>query len=911
MTRTRQPPTGIDPTLDHWRARALYAILIIVAAAGLPAFGLPVLNALQGGRMTLLLGVYIFVYLAFVGLAVLPRLPFRLRAWTAILLAYANAVASLARTGLAGSGRLYLLALPVIATVVIGARPGHAAAALSLVLYAVFAALARTGLLGHWMTVRENPVRLGFWIEAGAALALFLIALLVLVERFYRLHMRTLAASRRTAADLERLTRVLREREERLDLVVQATHDGIWDWDLATNAAYYSPRWKGMLGYADAQIANRFESWRDLLHPDDAERALREVQACHEGRTRTYELEHRLRHRNGSYRWILARGIVLRDGSGRPCRMVGSHTDVTEQKQARAELESAYQSLERRVQERTRDLAVVNSIAAVVSRSLDLGEIMNAALDRTMEAAGMESGAAYHLEEETQVLVLGAYRGLSEEFIQRVAEMPLQVALAGRPLNLEQPVVWPLSEYPEGDLRQLILREGLQLMIGVPLSAKGRAVGALVISTRAPRSLAAEEAALLIAVGRQIGLAVENARLYEAERARHEEAQRRGKVAESLREVLSVLNSKQSPEEILQFLIARTCRMLASDAASLLQLDAQTGLLTVQSSCGLDAEYAAALRLPLGKGCAGRALTERRPIMLDDAESAVEWLAGQPGAEDNVEKITLEKLILRGFRALLAVPLIIKDEDYGAITLYYRGRRTFSEEEIQLAASVADQAALAIENARLRRRAEQAAAFAERTRLSRELHDSVTQSLYSATLYAEAAARLLAAGDSATAAGHLRELRTTAQEALREMRLLIFELNPPILEKGGLAGALQMRLDAVEARGGMPVAFEVDGAEHLTPAVRQELYQVAQEALNNVLKHARAQHVRLRLEFRENATRLEVSDDGIGFDPRQAREGGGLGLRGMKERVQRIGGTLRIRSSPGGGTSVLVRVPRG
>jgi len=262
-----------------------------------------------------------------------------------------------------------------------------------------------------------------------------------------------------------------------------------------------------------------------------------------------------------------------------------------------------------------------------------------------------------------------------------------------------------------------------------------------------------------------------------------------------------------------------------------------------------------------------------------------------------------------GFSALLSVPLIIKDVDYGGITLYFRTPREFSQEEIELATTVADQAALAIENARLRGQAEQAAAFAERSRLARELHDSVTQSLYSITLYSEAVARMLASGAGSEAVEHLRELRATAQEALREMRLLIFQLSPPALDTCCLANALQTRLDAVEARGGLKVDLQAHGAERLTPRARQELYQVAQEALNNALKHARAQSVRILLEFGEHETRMDVADDGCGFEPEQAVRGGGLGLRGMRERVQGIGGTLRIESSPGKGTTIHVTVP--
>ena len=239
----------------------------------------------------------------------------------------------------------------------------------------------------------------------------------------------------------------------------------------------------------------------------------------------------------------------------------------------------------------------------------------------------------------------------------------------------------------------------------------------------------------------------------------------------------------------------------------------------------------------------------------------------------------------------------------------YRQARQFSEEEVRLALSVAHQAALAIESARLREQAEQSAAIAERTRLARELHDSVTQSLYSITLYAEAAARLLAGGKQGAAADHLRELRETAQESLREMRLLIFELRPLALEKSGLTAALQARLEGVEVRGGMQTEFQSEGVERLSATAQEELYHIAQEALNNVLKHAKAPRVRVCLQFLEAVTRLEVCDNGIGFDPVTVRERGGLGLAGIQERVQRIGGSLQVDSAPGKGTRVTVQVP--
>jgi signal transduction histidine kinase len=140
------------------------------------------------------------------------------------------------------------------------------------------------------------------------------------------------------------------------------------------------------------------------------------------------------------------------------------------------------------------------------------------------------------------------------------------------------------------------------------------------------------------------------------------------------------------------------------------------------------------------------------------------------------------------------------------------------------------------------------------------------------------------------------------------MRLLLFELRPPVLQEHGLAAALRARLQAVETRAGLVAEFDCQAEERLPPAKEQELYRVAQEALNNVLKHAHAGRVRVHLAVANGRATLEIADDGVGFEP-SMQGAGGLGLRGMRERVERLAGTLRVDSSPGKGTCVHVEVP--
>jgi GAF domain-containing protein len=286
--------------------------------------------------------------------------------------------------------------------------------------------------------------------------------------------------------------------------------------------------------------------------------------------------------------------------------------DITEQKQAQQALEEAYQTLEHRVEERTKELAMLNSIAAVVSGSLDLKEIMSAALTKTLEAMAMEFGTAYGVECNsaqapevtasklktltvagpdivTQIMLvpqgtpsqvvdgehlrLLAYCGVSADYAEFVSNvrLPGTAAVLAR---IGKPFVWLMEDTvpADTDFRQFLEREECRQVITLPLIAKGKLVGAINLGTRTPRTFSPDQLSLLAAVGQQIGVAVENARLYEAEQERREEAEGSRRVAEGMREILAVLNSRQSLPEILDFIATQTCRLLGSNAAAILHL---------------------------------------------------------------------------------------------------------------------------------------------------------------------------------------------------------------------------------------------------------------------------------------------------------------------------------------------------
>lgn len=205
----------------------------------------------------------------------------------------------------------------------------------------------------------------------------------------------------------------------------------------------------------------------------------------------------------------------------------------------------------------------------------------------------------------------------------------------------------------------------------------------------------------------------------------------------------------------------------------------------------------------------------------------------------------------------------------------------------------------------------EAAVAEERNRLARDLHDSVTQALYSQTLYTEAAMRQLAAGNQTRAANHLQQVKENAQQALREMRLLIFELRPPALAEAGLVAALQARLEAVEARTGVATAVHAPDVLNLAGDVETGLYWIAQEALNNALKHARADKIEIDLVLTPAGVVLTVADNGVGMNTAVPPKKGTLGLRSMQERAAQLGWRFTLKSAPGQGTTIHVEVPHG
>jgi two-component system nitrate/nitrite sensor histidine kinase NarX len=274
---------------------------------------------------------------------------------------------------------------------------------------------------------------------------------------------------------------------------------------------------------------------------------------------------------------------------------------------------------------------------------------------------------------------------------------------------------------------------------------------------------------------------------------------------------------------------------------------------------------------------------------------------GQTGKLAETENRTL------AYPTLLAVPLLLKEIVHGGLILYFAQPQVFSEETMELAVTFGHQVALALENAHLRDQVREVAVAEERNRLARDLHDAVTQSLFSASLIAAALPHLWEA-HSPEVQPSLDKLVLLTRGALAEMRTLLLELRPQTLVESKLGALLAYLADALTGRTRIPVTVTIDRDGTLPPEVQITFYRIAQESLNNIGKHAKASHVTLNLQFRPEKVKLWISDDGCGFDL-GVLPPGHLGISIMHERAKAIDAILQVISQPGAGTQIILTWP--
>lgn len=444
--------------------------------------------------------------------------------------------------------------------------------------------------------------------------------------------------------------------------------------------------------------------------------------------------------------------------------------------------------------------------------------------------------------------------------------------MLGRPVTL-------ISNLVETDPRvspSIVTQLGVSAVVSVPVMREGRLAGLVLVVRRGQNDpFTHTEVRMVEWFATAIALALENARLYHETQARLAESQ-------ALHQVTLALLHKLELEEVLQIICDEALHLTHASGSAVALLE-DDGWLRIPYSTGEVPEMQGRVRVD--KSVIGSAVRKGEAVLVN--HPAQENLSGLP-------------------MSVLAVPLRSQNRIVGVLQLTHQGQ-AFTPEDVRLIQIFADQAAVAIEHARLTRQVQEMAILEERHRLSRELHDSVNQLLYSIMLYSEATLRQMEQADWERARHHVERLRESAQEALKEMRMLIFELRPSILGQLGLRAALEQRLRSVEEQVGLNAALKWRVNSPLDKRLEETLYGIAQEALNNIVKHAQARNLFVHVVQSGQSLILRIEDDGVGMDVENLPPAG-MGLKTMRERAEAAGGKLSLQSTPGQGTVVTFEV---
>jgi PAS domain S-box-containing protein len=734
---------------------------------------------------------------------------------------------------------------------------------------------------------------------------------------------------------VEQRTWALALSEERLEMAMEGAELGLWDWDVQADRISYNRRWEEALGYSTQELEPGSHAWSKLLHPDDLDQALDALQASLDNPATLFENEHRLRTKSGGWMWVLARGkVVERDAEGKPLRHAGTLVDITQRKEAEAAL-----------RRRTEDLTALHKATQGF-----LGELsVQATLDRaclqaveqfgcTMAWVGLidpedvlpEAGQRVRDRARSREVVPASACGLEEGYLEAIRvtwdESPTGRGPTGAAIRSRQAVAMNQidSDPAYAPWREAALARGYRSSAAFPLLHAGRVLGVLNVYSVEAGHYDPDRMLVLQAYANLVAAALEEARLFEQVERQTVEMERR--IAERTRElavlyeVAALSGESVDLETTLSRALAQVLDILryetglihlvhpappvGTDAGSsparsrrdgASALDATPGGLRLAVQQGFSDLAAAQVgALPVQRGLGARVVEEGRPTIVPDLAQERALSLPEPAEP----------------RAYLGIPLRVGGQTLGVLSIFGPvDRLPLSVEELSLLTSVGDQLGTLVERARLRAEAERAAVSAERERLARDLHDSVTQLLYTVSLFSATGKQALASDDRGLLAHALDQLGVASQRALREMRLLLYELQVPRLVQMGLIGALRQRLKAVEERVGMEASLAGEPAIKWPVRVEQELYYLALEALNNALRHAHASEVAVHVAAREGQAELRVCDNGTGFDPDGVDDRGGLGLASMRQRAARLGGTIEIVSSPEGGTSIVARVP--
>ncbi|OFX32719.1 MAG: hypothetical protein A2Z07_05690 [Armatimonadetes bacterium RBG_16_67_12] len=561
-------------------------------------------------------------------------------------------------------------------------------------------------------------------------------------------------------------------------------------------------------------------------------------------------------------------------------RLAAQAEVLTAVEEARTAAETWSHTLEDRVtartaelERRTRELAALNAIAATVTSSLNLQKILEATVDQVLDLVDGDGGGITVFTASPGGSAVHVVRGPAGEHIERIGGFEPGATATGA-------VTFP----DDGTTRPFVK---------VPLRAKDRLLGELTVIGSPDERFSYAEVNLLSTVAQQVGVAVENARLFGETATRRREA-------ETLYRLGTEITALSDVQRVLDSVVASARELLGADASLLSLLEETRGRLIIRASSGLGSDAIMGEELAPGQGLSGRVVQTGQPLVVSD------YVTDQ-GITHELDTIIRQE----GLQTFVGVPVSVRGRTTGCLSIAFRRVRPVTDDEVHLLARMANQAAIAIENARLYEQVQSLAILEERDRLGREMHDSLGQSLGLLNLKVKLVEDLVAGGRRREAEEELAQMRQTIREAYDEVRHAILGLRT---SGGGedLEVALRVQVTRFREQAKLPVTFDVHGPVPTVPALAAvQITRIVQEALTNVRKHAQATGVVVMLGLEGDRLLVRITDDGRGFDVATVQEAAGarFGLETMRERAEGIGGTLDIASGPGRGTTITLTAP--
>ncbi len=672
---------------------------------------------------------------------------------------------------------------------------------------------------------------------------------------------------------VEMRTHQLQESNERLRVISELIPDYVYSARLASDGArvleWSSGAFEQITGYSLEEI-NQQNGWNNLIHP--ADRSLVAGLSEDLKALQPTVLEYRILTKSGEVRWIQDHNKpVMPLSADQDLHIWGAVQDITDRKLAEDTLQRYAQRLESSVK-----------LSADLRQASDRTHALGILVSESTQALNAEIGGIY-LEEKNGLRFAsgcGLITPAPETLPLDENHLLYQVMRRG-----EVRLVNEIAPAELGcDFCEFLEKEGVHTLALAPLRTSRSSIGVLYIGFRERIPLSLSDRQALDSFAEMGGNTLH--RFQAMQQLEHNISQREHELA-VLHEVMSVANQTSDLHEMVDHALQIVLNAVGCQIGVIMLNDPKDGQQKVLGHIGWTGDLCDRVTHSDLKERIGDAFDRQKVVL------AATQILGENGQPQEI--------------AFLGAEIMSKGVKLGRLGIYGPPDHLADPYLTDLISSITDQLAMAVESARLRKQAEETAILEERQRLARDLHDSVSQSLYGLVISADVGSKLLRLKEYTNLRETLENIESGALQALKEMRLMLFELRPLSLESEGLIKALNLRLNIVERRAGITPRLVVEGLDELSPQLELEMYRIATEALNNALKHASATSVQITIQGEPNQVRLEVADNGAGFDPTQVNSGG-LGLASMKERARRISGELQIESAPAQGTRVILTV---